>query len=66
MCSDSNSRGMTIYLRIGRTVSSHDTLSGGERKHAISKEEINKTETKFKQIHSNDGMLKIYTEVFNY
>lgn len=38
----------------------------GEEKHAISKDEINKTETKFKQIHFNYGMLKINTDVLNY
>lgn len=49
-----------------KTVSSNDTLFIGGRKHAISKEEINKTETKFKQIHSNYGVLKINTDVLNY
>lgn len=66
MCSDSNSRGMLIYLRLEKTVSSNDTLSRRGRKHAISKEEINKTETKFKQIHSNCGVLKINTDMLNY
>lgn len=39
----------------------NDTLSS-----AISKEEINKTETKFKQIHRSCGMLKINTDTLNY
>lgn len=47
-------------------VSSYDTLSREGRKPAISKEEINKTETRFKQIHFNYGMLKINTDVLNY
>lgn len=49
-----------------KAVSANDTLSRGGRKHAISKEEINKTETKFKQIHFNCGALKINTDVLNY
>lgn len=44
-----------------RSTSPNDTLFS-----AISKDEINKTETKFKQIHCNDGVLKINTDTLNY
>lgn len=44
--------------------SSNDTLF--QMKEKISKEDINKTETKFKQIHFKCGKLKINTDVLNY
>lgn len=66
MCSDSNSRGMLIYLRNEKLFPQMTHFLEGEEKHAISKDEINKTETKFKQIHFNYGMLKINTDVLNY
>lgn len=66
MFSDSKSGGMEIYLRTGELFLPMTHFLKGEENMRYQTGEINKTETKFKQIHFNPGMLKINTEVLNY